>query len=452
MRDFTQGNIIRHIAAFAVPMLIGTIFQQLYNMVDAAVVGVYVSSAALAAVGTAAPILNILNPILIGLTNGASVLIAQYFGAKAEDELSRVVSTAMVALGAAIALITCIGFLGASTFLRWLQVPVDILGDATTYLRITMGGLVFMMFYNLYTSFLRALGDSRTPLYILIFSSLLNVVLDLIFVIVGGWGVAGVAWATLISQAVATLACFMYANRQVPEFRIQRLVFDTTIFRYILTYGIPNAIQLSLTSFAHLTIQHLINGFGAIAIAGITAATRIDSLAYMPLSAISTAIGTMVAQNMGAANEERAKEIFRTATLLMLALSLGLSTIIWLWGGSLINLFLSAREEGVEMVREIGSNYLSILAFFFSLFAIFFGYNGFFRGAGDNVIVMCLTIFSLTLRAVTANILVSRFGFGPEAVAWSIPVGWSSASVIAAIYYQKRMWAGKVVIRPKSAS
>ena len=444
MTDFTKGNVTRQLISFALPLLISSIFQQLYNMADAIVVGNYVGSDALAAVGTSSPVLNLLLAVLMGLTTGASVLISQFYGAQQVDELRRTVSTSILFLGALSLAISLVGYLGAPLFLRLLDTPANILDDAVTYLRICMAGMLFPMFYNLYNAYLRALGNAKAPLYFLVFATLLNIALDVLLVAVLGMGVAGAAIATVFAQAVSVVFCFLYTNRHVPALRVEKLRFDAQIFRSVLQYSIPTAVQLSVVSLASLTIQRLVNGFGSIVLAGYTAATKIDSFATMPLSNLSMAVSIFVGQNMGAGLEERAKKGFRTSLLLMLGTGIAISTLAMLFGKPLISLFVDAGAADTPQILAVGAHYLSIIVAFYSFFAVFFCFTGFFRGAGDAVIVMALTITSLSIRSLTAHLLVSQFGMGAEAVAWSIPVGWGLCSLVSWWYYTHRKWAGKL--------
>lgn len=451
MRDFTEGNATRQIIAFSLPMLIGNVFQQVYSMVDAVVVGRYVGGAALAAVGISMNLLHFLLAVLIGLTTGASVVISQYYGAGRDDMLERTVSTSILFLGALSAAVSLGGVLGAPLFLRLLGSPADVLGDAALYLRILMGGMLFPILYNMYTAYLRALGDSRGPLYILVFSTLLNTALDLFFVVRLRMGVGGVAAATVIAQTVSAALCFLYARRRAPLLRVSRLVFDRGVFRSILRYSVPAALQLSLTSLATLTITRLVNSFGSAAMAGYTAALKIDQLALMPLNNVSMAVSTFVGQNMGAGLEDRAKRGLRSSLLLMCGVAVFISLFILLYGRRLIALFVDASEEGSPEIIAIGARYLSVIVSFYIVFAVFFAFNGFFRGAGDAVIVMALTVTSLTIRSASAHLLVRFAGMGPEAVAWSIPIGWCLCSLAAFAYYKKRLWAGKTVASPGAA-
>ncbi|MDR1664965.1 MAG: MATE family efflux transporter [Clostridiales bacterium] len=447
MKDFTRGNITRQIILFSIPMLIGNVFQQLYSMVDAVVVGRFVSGTALASVGVAMNVLQFLIAALIGLTTGASVLISQFYGAKQPDRLERTVATSVIFLAVFSVGVSVIGVVFAPLILRLLNTDPEISGDAALYMRVLMAGMLFPIFYNMYTAYLRALGDSRGPLFILICCTVLNTGLDLLFVIQFNMGVFGVAIATVIAQCVSAVLCFLYARFRVPLLHIKKLGFDKSLFVSILKYGLPAAFQLSIVSLASLTITRLINAFGPAAIAGITAAAKIDQLAIMPVSSVSMALSTFVAQNMGANQEDRAKKGLRSAFVIMTALALCISGLLFIFNPSIVKLFLNQNDADTAEILRVGLEYLNILVAFYFLFASLFAFNGFFRGVGDAVIAMAFPVISLTIRSVAAHLLVRYAGMGPEALAWSIPVGWGITSLASFVYYKKRLWAGKVSVR-----
>ena len=446
MNDFTHGNPTKQILLFSLPMLIGSVFQQFYNMADAVVVGRYVSSDALAAVGTAGTIVNFMLAIMGGLATGASVLISQFFGAGEHEKLKRTVSTSVVTLLVLVIFISVGGVLIMPAFLRMLNVPGNIFDDTLIYLRILLGGMVFMMVYNLFAAYLRALGDTKRPLYILMLSTIINILLDLLLVLKFDMAVAGVAWATLIAQAIKGVVCYIYVIKHVPFLKVESLVFDKILFRSLLRYSLPAAIQLSLTSFAALTIVRLVNSFGSVEIAGYTAALKIDQLALMPLMNLSLAISTFVAQNMGAGLESRAKKGLRSGALIMGTTAVVVSGFIMIFGRYLISFFVDENAANTPQIIQSGTSYLVVIAFFYILHAMFFAYNGFFRGVGDAVIVMALTIISLTIRSVSAHLLVQYAGLGIEAVAWSIPIGWGLCTMFCIWYYKKRLWQGKTAL------
>ena len=448
MEDFTKGNIAKQMVIFALPMLIGSLFQQLYGIVDAIVVGRFLGGHALGAVGVSIAAFGFLTAILIGLTTGASVVISQFYGAKQHDNLALAVSTSIIFLAAFSLVITVLGVVFTPTLLRMLNTPDDIFREAQIYMRIQMGGLVFPIFFNMYTAYLRALGNSRSPLYILMFATTLNAVLNILFVVVLGLGIAAVSAGTVIAQAVAALLCYVYTRRNVTLLQVKKLIFDKVLFGSILKYGAPAALQLSFVSLASLVITRLINSFGAAAIAGITAAARIDQMAILPISTLSLALSTFVAQNMGAGFEDRAKKGLQTALIFMVLMSAVISVILVFAGPWTIYMFIDQADPNVLEILRTGQDYLSIIVIFYFLFAFLFGFNGFFRGAGDAVIAMIFPIASLTIRTTSAYALVYLAGMGPEALAWSIPIGWGLTSVASWVYYRKRLWAGKIIIKP----
>ena len=446
MEDFTSGNISRQLIRFAIPMLIGSLFQQMYGIVDAIVVGRFLGGGALAAVGVSMTAFQFLIAVLIGLTTGASVIISQYFGAKQNDKLELAVSTSIVFLAVFSLIITILGIIFTPALLRALNAPDDIFRDAQVYMQIQMGGLVFPVFFNMYTAYLRALGNSRSPLYVLIFSTTLNAVLNIIFVVFLDLGIAAVSAGTVISQAAAAIMCYIYTRRNVPLLQVNKYTFDKMLFGSILKYGMPAALQLSFVSLAALTITRLINSFGTAAVAGITAASRIDQMAILPISTLSLALATFVAQNMGAEMEERARRGLRTAMLYMLMMAAGISALLFIIGPWTITLFVDQADVNMPEILRTGQNYLRILVAFYFLFAFLFGFNGFFRGAGDAVIAMVFPVCSLTIRTISAYALVYFAGMGPEALAWSIPIGWGLTSAASWLYYKKRLWVGKIIV------
>ena len=443
MRDFTTGSISKPLMAFAAPMMIGNLFQQMYSMVDAIVVGRYVGGGALAAVGISMNMVIFLTSLLIGLNTGSAVVIAQFFGAKHHDRLKNAVSVSIIFLLCLSALMTIIGVVFAPHLLRILNTDAEIFDDALIYMRILLGGMVFPIFYNMYTAYLRALGDSRRPLYILIFTVVLSGVLSVYLVIVQGFGVIGAAASTIFAQFIAMILCFLYARRYAPLLTVDKLKFDFSLFRLIIKYGAPSALQLSLVSLASLLITRLINSFGAAAMAGITAVTRIDQFAIMPVSTLSMAMSTFVAQNMGAGLEDRARKGLHTAMLYMLICSVFMSGLLMVFAPQLISLFLNQNDPNAVEIIRIGREYMNIMVIFYFLFAILFAFNGFLRGVGDAMMAMIFPVASLAMRTLSAYGMIGSLGMGPEALAWSIPIGWGISSIASFIYYKKRLWAGK---------
>jgi len=446
MRDFTSGKISKPLVAFAAPMLIGNLFQQMYSIVDAMVVGQFVGGGALAAVGVSISIVMFLSSTTIGLTTGAALLIAQFFGAKQYDRLKKAVSVSIIFLTALATVMTVLGIIFTPQLLRLLDAPPEVFDDALLYMRMMIGGLIFTVFYNMYTAYMRALGETRRPLYILMFSVVLSGILTVYLVGVLNMGVFGAAVSTLFSQLLAAVLSYIYTRRKMSMLIVEKMEFDFQLFVQILKYGAPAALQMSVISFAHLLIMRLINSFGHAALAGITAVGRIDSLAIMPVATLSMAMSTVVAQNMGARLEDRAIRGFKIGAMYMLGYAVVISAILMIFAPQLISMFIDQDDAYLAQIITVGQQYLSIMVIFYFLFAILFSFVGFFRGVGDAMMAMVVTIISLTIRTASAYGLVLFAGMGPEALAWSIPMGWGISGIICWVYYRKRRWVGKVAV------
>jgi len=447
LRDFTTGNATRQIILFSLPLLLGNLFQQMYNAIAAMIVGQYIGGGALAAVGVCAFVMNFMLSIITGLTTGASVLISQFYGARQEENLRRTVSTSLVLLMAFTAVISIIGVVFAPSIIRIMDVPDDIFTDAVIYLRILMGGNIFGLIYNLYAAYLRALGDTRRPLYILVFSLVLNLSLTLLFVLLLNLGVAGAAWAIIAAQLSAAVLIYIYVLKCAPILKIKTLVFDRSLVKSVLRYSIPVAVQLSITNFASLIIVRLVSSFGSAAIAGFSAAVRIEHFMTLPISTLSLAISTFVAQNMGAGLEERAKHGFRSSILFGAGLALCLTGVVMLLGQNLIAMFVDASDPDSAEIIRIGTEYMLTLAVFYVTFAFFFGFIGFFQGVGDAVIAMVLPITSFMLRASCSYLLAHFTDLGVTSLAYAIMIGWTFCGLFSLFYYKKRFWVGKMVVK-----
>lgn len=449
VQDMTKGSVARQIIIFAIPLFIGNIFQQLYNMVDAVVVGRFVGKNALAAVGTSFPAMFLLVALVMGLTMGASVVVSQLFGAGDLKKMRRALSTAFIFLLICALSLTLIGILAARSLLLLLKTPPEIIGDASIYLKIIFAGLLFMFLYNTIAAFLRALGDSRTPLYFLIISSLLNMGLDLLFVLRFKMGVAGVGWATVISQAVSVILCIIYIYKRVELLRLKPrdLIFDRELFALSVRLGIPASIQQTVVSFGMIAVQGLVNSFGSVTMAAYTAAARIDSIAMMPIMNLGLAVSTFTAQNIGAGNLERVRRGYRRTLAMVAACCVATSAVILLFGPKLIELFIDARE--VEVIAQ-GNDYITVVSFFYILLGLLFVTNGVLRGSGDMIVSMASTIVNLTVRVIFAYFLSSRAEIGYHGIWWSIPIGWGCGFIVAYTRYRSGKWTVKAVVNDPS--
>lgn len=449
VQDMTKGSVARQIIIFAIPLFIGNIFQQLYNMVDAVVVGRFVGKNALAAVGTSFPAMFLLVALVMGLTMGASVVVSQLFGAGDLKKMRRALSTAFIFLLICALSLTLIGILAARSLLLLLKTPPEIIDDASIYLKIIFAGLLFMFLYNTIAAFLRALGDSRTPLYFLIISSLLNMGLDLLFVLRFKMGVAGVGWATVISQAVSVILCIIYIYKRVELLRLKPrdLIFDRELFALSVRLGIPASIQQTVVSFGMIAVQGLVNSFGSVTMAAYTAAARIDSIAMMPIMNLGLAVSTFTAQNIGAGNLERVRRGYRRTLAMVAACCVATSAVILLFGPKLIELFIDARE--VEVIAQ-GNDYITVVSFFYILLGLLFVTNGVLRGSGDMIVSMGSTIVNLTVRVIFAYFLSSRAEIGYHGIWWSIPIGWGCGFIVAYTRYRSGKWTVKAVVNSPS--
>lgn len=444
LKDMTQGNPMKLIFTFAIPMLIGNVFQQFYNMVDSIVVGRYVGANALAAVGSSFPVIMLIISMIMGLTMGGGIIISQLYGAKEMDKLKRAISTTIIFQLIAGIIVTIIGLSLSSWLLAKLNVPPEVFDDSVTYIRIFFTGLLTMFAYNTYSGILRSLGDSKTPLYFLIVSTFVNIVLDVLFVAKFGWGVAGVAWATVIAQGVSTVLSIIYVYTKVPLLALKpkEFIFDKDLFITMINLGVPSAIQQTLASTGMIAVQGLVNSFGAVTMAAYTAAGRLDSFATMPSMNLSMSVSTYTGQNLGAGKMERVKDGLIAALKIMAVISILMSALVFLFGPKLIAIFIDASEA--EVIRR-GVDYMKTVSIFYPVFGIMLLFNGLLRGAGDTKIPMFTTLFNLGVRVIAAYYLSST-SLGYRGIWISLPVGWCVGSIIPVARYFSGKWKEKSLV------
>lgn len=443
MKDLTKGNEAKQIFFFALPMLIGNVFQQLYNTVDSIIVGKAIGKNALAAVGASFPVIFLLVALIMGVAMGSTILIAQYYGAKDMENVKKAIDTAYIVLFTASIIMTALGLTFSGPVLRLLKVPEEVYPMAKGYLNIIFGGIIVMFGYNSISAILRGLGDSKTPLYFLIISTIINIGLDLVFVLVFKWGVEGAAWATVIAQGCSFLFGIYYLNmsHEVLKFRIRGLTFDSRIFKLSMKIGLPTGIQQMLVATGMMALSRIVNGFGTDTIAAFTAGSRLDSFASMPAMNLSAAVSTFVGQNMGANKPERVKKGYRAAFLMASLISLSTTVIALLFGKELVSIFNSDPN-----VVEIGVRYVTIISSFYILFSTMFITNGVLRGAGDTLIPMFITILSLwVIRIPVSAFLSSRIG--TDGIWWGVPAAWLVGMSLSFVYYKTGRWKRKVVVR-----
>jgi putative MATE family efflux protein len=448
MKDLTQGKEGKLILEFAAPMLLGTVFQQLFSVVDSIVVGNFVGKEALAAVGASFPVIFVMVSMIIGLVMGTTVVISQYFGAGDYEKVKRAIDTMYIYSTIAGVITTIIGVLISEPLLRMLGLPENILPQAVLYLKIYLSGMLIFFGYNGTSAVLRGLGDSKTPLYFLIIATVANIIFVLLFVAVFKWGIAGAAYATLLANAIAFGLAIYWLNKthKLIRIAIRGLHFDRQIFNQSIKIGLPTGVQQTLVAIGGLALMGIVNKFGTNVIAGYSVASRLDSMALIPAMSFSQALSTFVGQNMGANKLERIRTGL-IATLKMSMIVTIITSLLIVFGGHIL---MRLFTKDLEVIR-IGDQYLTIISSFYFLFTLMFIYNGALRGAGDTLIPMFFSLLSLWLvRIPVAWYLSARMG--PSGIWWAIPVGWLIGLVLSFFYYSSGNWKKKAIIRyPQNA-
>ena len=432
--DMTEGSIIRHLITFAFPLLIGNIFQQLYNTVDTWVVGNYVSNEAFSAVGTVGPIINMLIGFFLGLSSGAGVVISQYYGAKKHDKVQDTVHTAILMTIILAVIFTFLGIAMAPFMIRFMKTPESVIPESTAYLTIYFSGVIGLMLYNIGSGILRAVGDSQRPFYFLVVSAVLNTVLDLVFVLAFDMGVEGVALATVLAQCTSAVLVMITLMRSDSCIHLswKKLKIHWDMMKKIIRVGIPAAIQMAITSFSNVFVQSYINFFGADCMSGWTAYGKIDQLLFLPMQSLALASTTFVGQNLGQNQVERAKK--------GIAISFGLSVIstiivmipVLIFSGSLVAFFNDKPE-----VIEYGTLFLHWITPFYVLCCVNQVYSGALRGAGNSRAPMVIMLVSFVgFRQLYLFVVANFISNTVLPIARGYPAGWLLCSALTYIYYK----------------
>jgi len=430
----TQGSITRHIISFALPLLIGNLFQQLYNTVDTWVVGNFVSNNAFSAVGTVGPVTNLLIGFFSGLASGAGVVISQYYGAHKHDKVQDAVHTAIVMTLILAALFTAVGLAMVPLMLRLINMPDEVIPEATTYLSIYFAGISGLMIYNMGAGILRAIGDSQRPFYFLVVCAIMNIVLDLTFVCVFKLGVEGVALATILSQAVSAVLVIITLLRtdSCIKLHLRRLKLHMDMLGKIVKVGIPAAIQMAITSFSNIFVQSYINFFGADCMSGWTAYAKIDQLLFLPMQSISLAGTTFVGQNLGCNQVDRAKEGVKHALLLSVFSAVILMIPILIFAEPIVAFFNDKSE-----VVNYGALFLRWLTPFYILCCFNQVYTAALRGAGNTRAPMIILLSGFVVFRQIYLFFMSRICNEVIPIAMAYPAGWFVCSLITTIYFYK---------------
>lgn len=423
---------------FAFPMIVGNLFQQFYTMVDSVVVGRFVGENALAAVGASYSLTNVFISIAIGGGVGASVLTSRFFGSREYQKMKMSVSTALLSFLAVSLTLGCVGLLSGREIMILLNTPDNILPQATEYLNIYFLGLPFLFMYNVLASMFNALGRSRIPLYLLIFSSVFNIVLDLILVCQFHMGVAGVAWATLIAQGISAVLAFFLFLKEMRNYPTDGKItlFSGGEFLEMCRIALPSILQQSTVSIGMMLVQSVVNSFGASVLAGYSAGMRIESICIVPMAAMGNVISSYTAQNLGAGRKDRVVEGYHTGYRIVFAFAVILCVILELFYRPLIELFLG--DEGTGMAVSTGVSYLRFIGWFFVLIGLKMITDGLLRGAGDMKMFTVANLVNLSIRVVLAVTLAPRIGI--EMVWYAVPIGWLANYLISFAEYRTGKW------------
>lgn len=434
--DLTVGKPQKVLLRFTMPLLLSVVFQQMYNIVDSVIAGHYIGVGALAAVGASYPITMIFMAIANGANIGCSVVISQLFGAKRMTHMKSAVSTALFSSAALALLLTGVGLWLSPILLRLTETPAEIAPDAATYLNIYIGGLLFLFLYNIANAVFTALGDSRTPLVFLIFSSVGNIALDDLLVTKFQLGVAGVAWATFIAQGfacIAALFCLMLRIQKIKSQKPKR--FSFSMLGRIARIAVPSILQQSFVSVGNVFVQGLINGFGTTVVAAFSAAMKLNTFTITALCALGNGLSSFTAQNFGAGDVKRVRQGFRSGVGIALVIALPFFIAFFLFPDYAMRVFVKA---GDVQVIAAGVKFLKIVSPFYFLITVKLVVDGILRGVGAMTAFMTATFSDLILRVAFAFILAPHFGETGIWVSW--PIGWSVASVLSIVFYATGVW------------
>ncbi|CEK35100.1 Na+-driven multidrug efflux pump,Na(+)/drug antiporter,multidrug efflux protein,MATE efflux family protein,MatE [[Clostridium] sordellii] len=435
-KDMATGNPVKLILYFSIPLLIGNIFQQFYSMVDTIIVGRFLGVNALAAVGSTGSMNFLIIGFVLGLTSGFSVLVSQKFGAGDTEGVKKAVGSGIMLSIIMTILITSISILTAKPLLRAINTPNDIIDDAFSYIIVIYAGIFATFFYNMISSILRALGDSKTPLYFLIVASILNIILDLVFIVNFSMGVAGAAYATVISQGFSGILCLIYTSKKFPILKLNKTHFkyDKDLFKKHLSIGIPMALQFSITAIGAIVLQGAVNAFGSTVVAAHTAASKVEQLVMQPSVTFGVTMATYCAQNLGASNIDRIKEGVKKCTIINIGIGIVGGVILTIFGSSFVKLFISDANPAVI---DYSMKYLTTVAFFFIPLSLIFIYRNALQGMGYTFVPMMAGVCELLARTIVAFTLPLIIGY--TGVCLAGPMAWIAACIPLILDYTRKI-------------
>lgn len=435
VKDLTKGEVRPVLWGFTIPMFISVVFQQLYNIADSAIAGKFAGEDALAAVGASYPITMIFMAIAIGSNIGCAVVISGYFGAGDIRRMKTAISTTLIASGILAALLTILGLFLSAPLLALIHTPENIFHAGDVYLKIYIAGLLFVFLYNVATGIFTSLGDSRTPLYFLIGSSVGNIMLDLVFVIVFRWGVAGVGWATFIAQGIACILALLTLWRRVskmPSGHGRIMLYSHSMFKKICRIAVPSILQQSFVSVGNIFIQSLVNSFGSAVIAGYSAAVKLNTFTITSFTTLGNGLSSFTAQNLGAAKPERVKKGFFAGTVMGWMIAIPFIIAFFFFGNAVLQIFMENRT-GDAIVA--GKEFLRVVSPFYLVISLKLIADGVLRGSSAMLGFMTSTFTDLILRVILAYVFAGMFG--SVGIWYSWPVGWSVSAVLSILFYRR---------------
>ena len=433
----TEGVIWKELLFFSIPLLLGNLFQQLYNTVDSIIVGNFCGKNALAAVGSSNPIINLLVSFFMGLSIGAGVIISRYFGARDKEKLHDAVHTSIALTLAAGIFMTIFGYLASPLVLELVGTPAKVMDNSVLYLQVYFLGILGVMLYNMGSGILRAIGDSKNPLYFLIISSLTNIVLDLLFVVTFDMGIAGAAWATLISQCLSAVLTMILLVRSKAEYRVilKDIKMKKDMLISIIRIGLPSGIQNAIVSFSNVIVQKNINSFGASAMAGCGSYTKIDGFAILPVMSFSMAMTTFVGQNMGAKKYDRVKQGAKTGMIMSCSITAAIALILFLFAPNILRIFSDDKQVlyyGILMMRTVVPGYLFL--------AISHALSGVIRGAGLTTVPMIVMVCCWCFLRMAWILSMMPIFHDIRVVFWGYTLTWLASCICMYAYYKKAHW------------
>ena len=434
VKDLTKGNVRSVLWSFTIPMFISVVFQQLYNIADSAIAGRFAGEDALAAVGASYPITMIFMAIAIGCNVGCAVVISSYFGAGDIRRMKTAIFTTLIASTVLAVGLTIFGLLTSSYLMQMMNTPHNIFDAGDIYLKIYIGGMVFLFCYNVATGIFTALGDSKTPLYFLIGSSVGNVVLDYLFVAVFHFGVSGVGWATFLAQGIAGILAVITLLRRVaklPTGHGKVMLYSKSMLRRIAKIAVPSILQQSFVSVGNIFIQSLVNSFGSAVIAGYSAAIKLNTFTITSFSTLGNALSSFSAQNIGAAKIDRVRKGFRAGTMLAWILAVPFFVLFFFFGNEMLRIFM---ENPIGGAMKAGMAFLKIVSPFYFIISLKLLADGLLRGSSAMIGFMVSTFTDLILRVILAYVFAGLFGSTGIWMSW--PVGWSISAIISLLFYR----------------